>query len=83
MTKRQIEIFTAGCPLCDETVRAVRELACPNCEVSTHNLQAEPDKIQQYGLTGVPAIAVNGTLVLTGKPSKEQLQAVGIGQSLN
>jgi hypothetical protein len=28
--KRKIEVFTAGCPLCDETVKLVRELACPS-----------------------------------------------------
>jgi hypothetical protein len=27
IAKRFIEIFTAGCPLCDETVKLVRELA--------------------------------------------------------
>lgn len=82
MTKRQIEIFTAGCPLCDETVRTVQELACPSCEVSIYSLQTEPEKIQHYGLTGVPAIAVNGTLVLTGKPTRSQLQEIGIGEPL-
>lgn len=28
MTKRLVEVFTAGCPLCDETVKLVRELIC-------------------------------------------------------
>ncbi|HYW20787.1 MAG TPA: thioredoxin family protein [Nodularia sp. (in: cyanobacteria)] len=83
MTKRQIEIFTADCPLCDETVQMVQELACPNCEVSVYNLRQEQEKAQQYGINAVPAIAINGILVLSGKPNLEQLQAVGVGQPLN
>ncbi len=82
MSKRQIEIFTASCSLCDETVRMVQELVCSSCEVSVYNLQEELEKAQQYGVKAVPAIAINGTLVLTGKPTREQLQAVGVGQPL-
>ncbi len=84
MNKRQVEIFTADCPLCDETVKMVRELACSSCQVSVYDLREKTDlaKAEQYGVNGVPAIAVNGRLVLTGKPNTEQLQAVGIGQPL-
>ena len=84
MNKRQVEIFTADCPLCDETVKLVRELACSSCQVSVYDLREKTDlaKAEQYGVNGVPAIAVNGRLVLTGKPNTEQLQAVGIGQPL-
>ena len=28
--KRRVEVFTAGCPICDETVSVVKSLACPN-----------------------------------------------------
>lgn len=83
MTKRQIEIFTAACPLCDETVRLVQELACSSCEVSIYNLQEDLKKAQQYGVNAVPAIAINGTLVLTGKPDRAQLQAIGVGQPMS
>jgi protein-disulfide isomerase len=83
MSKRQIEIFTADCPLCSETVQIVQELACSSCEILVYNLGQERSKAQQYGVNAVPAIAINGTLVLTGKPSREQLQAVGVGQPLS
>ncbi len=84
MNKRQIEIFTADCPLCDETVKLVRKLACSSCQVSIYDLRKPVDlaKAEQYGVNGVPAIALNGRLVLTGKPNTEQLQAIGIGQPL-
>jgi len=85
MTNRQIEIFTADCPLCDETVQLVQELTCPSCEVSVYDLRENEsrEKAQQYGVNAVPAIAINGTLVLTGKPSRERLQAAGVGQPLS
>ena len=38
MTKRLVEVFTAGCPLCDETVKLVGELACDKCEVQIYDL---------------------------------------------
>ncbi|MBE9053294.1 thioredoxin family protein [Nostocales cyanobacterium LEGE 11386] len=83
MAKRQVEIFIADCPLCEETVQMVQELTCPDCEVSVYKLRQEQEKAQQYGVNAVPAIAINGELVLTGKPSREQLQAVGVGQPLS
>lgn len=84
MAQRQIEIFTADCPLCDETVQLVQELTCPSCEISIYHLQGDEsrEKAQQYGVNAVPAIAINGTLVLTGTPSREQLIAAGVGQPL-
>ena len=82
MNKRQVEIFTANCPLCDETVKLVNELACSRCQVSVYDLSEPADlaKAERYGINGVPAIAINGRLMLTGKPNTDQLQAIGIGQ---
>ena len=82
INQRQVEIFTADCPLCDETVKLVRKLACSSCQVSVYDLREPADlaKAEQYGIKGVPAIAINGRLMLTGKPNTDQLQAIGIGQ---
>jgi hypothetical protein len=96
MAKRQIEIFTANYLLCDETVRTVQELACSNCEVLVYDLRSSQEqqtylaKAEHYGVQSVPAmpaagvaIAINGVLVLIGKPTRDQLLAVGVGQPLN
>ena len=32
-TKRKIEVFTAGCEACEETVTLVKEIACSSCDV--------------------------------------------------
>lgn len=39
MAKRQIEVFTAGCFVCEEVVSQIKELACPNCEVVIYDLK--------------------------------------------
>jgi predicted DCC family thiol-disulfide oxidoreductase YuxK len=80
MTTRKIEIFTGNCPLCDDTVRMVQELAGNHCDVTVYNVQKEPSRLQQYAVKAVPAIAIDGILVLVGKPSRTQLEAFGIGQ---
>ena len=39
MTKRKIEVFSAGCGACDEAVALVNRLACPSCEVTVLDMQ--------------------------------------------
>ena len=88
MTKRLVEVFIAGCPLCDDTVKLVRELACSNCEVKIYDLHqestAEKEKRTQYGIHCVPAVAVNGKLAeccASQQPvSRQMLINAGIGQ---
>jgi MerR family copper efflux transcriptional regulator len=33
-TKRTLEMFSAGCPACEETVTLLNRIACPSCEVT-------------------------------------------------
>lgn len=90
MSKNLVEVFTAGCPLCDETVKLVRDLACSNCEVKVYDLRegcATDDCLEkkaQYGIHRIPAVVVNGQLAeccQNQKPvSSEMLIAAGIGK---
>jgi hypothetical protein len=98
MAKRQVEVFTAGCPVCEPAVQLVEELACPDCEVTVHELggaegsaftggsaTAAADKAAEYGIKAVPAVVVDGQLVSccrTPGPTREELGAAGIGQRL-
>lgn len=36
--KRQVEVFTAGCYVCDDVVKQVKALACANYEVIVYDL---------------------------------------------
>lgn len=84
MAKRQVEVFTAGCPVCEPTVKLVEELACSSCEVTVYDLSKEgAEKVQEYGIKTVPAVVVDGRLAAcceTRGPDKEQLLAAGLGQ---
>lgn len=90
MAKRIVEVFSAGCPLCDETLKLVRELACPNCEVQVYDLREGcatnecREKAKQYGIHRVPAVVVNGKLAdccSNQQPvSREALITAGLGQ---
>ncbi len=36
--KRKIEVFSAGCSACKDTVALVQSVACPSCEVTAHDM---------------------------------------------
>lgn len=85
-TKRRIEVFTAGCPVCDESVRLVRSIACGSCEVSVYSLKKPGDpgieKAKAYGIKSVPSVVVDGKLAECCKASGvtvEGLKASGVG----
>ncbi|MGH2645639.1 MAG: thioredoxin family protein [Chitinophagaceae bacterium] len=87
--KRQIEIFTAGCPVCESTVKLVKDLACENCEITVYDLVKQCEdktclrKIKEYGVQSVPAVAVNGKLLSSSKTKgifQEALIEAGIVQ---
>ncbi len=82
--KRKVEIFTAGCPACDEAVELVRRIACSSCEVEVLDMhKAEvAERAKALGVQSVPAIAVDGKLAgcCVGRGVNEAtLQAAGIG----
>ncbi len=86
MAKRQVEVFTAGCPLCEPVVQLVHELACPDCEVTVHDLRRSgAERAQAYGVVRVPTVVIDGTVAACcqgGEVSREQLQAARLGQRL-
>ncbi len=86
-TKRKIEVFSAGCPVCDETVALVNSIACPSCEVSVLNMN-EPTvakRAKELGVRSVPAVAIDGKLASCCEsrgPDETTLRAAGLGQPL-
>lgn len=87
---RKIEVFTAGCPLCEPVVQMVKDLACDNCEVAIYDLRdgcATDEcrtKAQHYGIHRVPAVVVDGKLAdccsSQDPVTRASLVAAGIGQ---
>ena len=87
--KRQIELFTANCPVCDPVVKMVEAMACDQCEVTVYDLVKQCDdktclsKLDEYQIKRVPAIAVNGKLLNCCQDqgiSQEELIKAGVGQ---
>ena len=87
MAKRQVEVFTAGCPVCEPAVAIVNELACPDCEVTVYDLhESGADKAAAYGLNRVPAVVVDGRIAAcceSGGVNRTDLEAAGIGRPLS
>lgn len=84
-TKRTVEVFTAGCAVCDEAVQAVRKIACDSCDVQVQDMRTEAakTKARKYGIKRVPAVVVNGQLAECcnqGPVDSGTLQRLGVGQ---
>jgi glutaredoxin 3 len=82
--KRKVEVFSAGCACCDDTVRMVEGIACESCDVTVLDM-ADPsvaDRARELGVRSVPAVAVNGVLAgcCAGRgPAEADLRAAGVG----
>ncbi len=85
--KRKIEVFSAGCPACEETVRLVNRIACPSCEVTLLDMKKPEvaNRTQSLGIRSVPAVVIDGKLAdcCTHRgPDEATLRSAGIGQPL-
>jgi glutaredoxin len=85
--KRRIEIFTAGCPACQETIDLVNKTACPSCEVSILDMKdsATARRAKSLGIRSVPAVVVDGQLASCCAErgvDETSLRAAGVGQAI-
>ena len=77
--KRTIEVFTAGCLVCHETLDLVRQtVAGCGCEVV--ELRCEGDTCcapaVDYGVKSQPTVVVDGVIAFAGRPTPEQARAL-------
>jgi hypothetical protein len=83
--RRRVEIFSAGCAVCEETVALVKRVAGRSCDVVIRDM-AEPEvasRARQLGVRSVPAVAVDGRLAAccAGRgPDEAALRAAGVGR---
>lgn len=82
--KRKIEVFSAGCPACQDTIAMVKRAACPSCDVSVLDMN-DPNvasRAKSLGIRSVPAVVIDGKLAdcCTGRgPDEATLRAAGLG----
>ena len=86
-TLRHIEIFSAGCPVCKDTITLVKQLACPLCEVIVLDMndQVVSGRAKTLGIRTIPAVVVDGhpaECCAVGGPRVHLLRAAGIGTPL-
>jgi len=86
MAKRQVEVFSAGCGACQETIDLINQIACPSCEVTVHDMRdaGVAKRAKFLGIRSIPAVLINGRLAgcCTGRGVDEPtLRAAGLGQS--
>jgi glutaredoxin len=82
--KRKVEVFSAGCPACQETVALVSNIACPSCEVSVLDMHDRKvaSRAKGLGIRSVPAVVIDGKLAncCAGRgPDEATLRAAGLG----
>ncbi len=82
---RRIEILSAGCPACRETIDLVERMACPSCEIAVLDMH-DPEvaaRAEKLGIRSVPAVTIDGELAAccaARGPDEATLRAAGIGR---
>jgi glutaredoxin 3 len=82
-TKKKIEVFSAGCSTCKETIELVKRIAGSSHEVVIHDMH-QPEvasKAKLHGIRSVPAVVVDGKLAgcCAGRGPDEQVLRAALG----
>ena len=85
---RSIEVFSAGCPACDETIEMVKRNTCPSCKITVLDMHdsAVANRAKSLGISSVPAVVIDGKLAdcCSGRgPDAATLKTAGLGQPLS
>ena len=84
---RMIEIFSAGCPACEDTIAEIRGRACPSCNVVVLDMKDKSveARARDLGIRSVPAVVIDGKLAdccASGGPDMTVLESAGLGRPL-
>lgn len=85
--KRKIEIYSAGCSICNNVIDQVREAACKSCDIIIRDImQPEVQRsASNLGILSLPAVVVDGELsgCCSGRSiDLEVLRQAGLGQPM-
>lgn len=63
-TRKKIDVFSAGCSTCKETIELVKKLAGSSHEVEVHDMNKSEiaSKAKNYGIRSLPAVVIDGKL---------------------
>jgi glutaredoxin 3 len=87
VTKRKIEIFSAGCPACTEVIEVVQSATCSSDEVTVHDMNDAnvAKRAKSLSIRSVPSVVIDGKLAdcCSGRGVDLQiLRAAGLGRAL-
>ena len=85
--QRKVEVFSAGCSVCEETVSLVKRIACDSCDVSVLDMRDDQvaERARRLGIRAVPAVVIDAELAaccVNSGPTESALREAGIGQAL-
>ena len=86
-TKRQIEVFSAGCAVCTDVIEMVLRAAGPSDEVTVQDMKNVnvAQRAKSLGIRSVPSVMIEGKVAdcCSGRGVDEQvLRAAGLGRAL-
>ena len=86
-TKRKIEVFSAGCPVCKDVIEMVQRAIGPSDEVTIQDMKDinVARRAKSLGIRSVPSVVIDGKLAdcCSGRGVNEQvLRAAGLGRAL-
>lgn len=75
---KRIEVFTANCPLCKETLELIKKEACSECEIIERRCSGDEccQPAKDYGIKAVPTIVIDGKITIVGKPTLGQIKEI-------
>ena len=77
-SKRKVEVFSAGCALCEEVIDLVRREAGSSSEVIIRNMLDARflARAEKLGIRSVPAVVIDGKLASCCTPRGVDLQVL-------
>jgi glutaredoxin 3 len=77
-SKRKVEVFSAGCALCEEVIDVLRREAGSSSEVIVRNMfdARSLARAEKLGIRSVPAVVIDGKLASCCTPRGVDLQVL-------
>jgi len=85
---RKIEIFSAGCSVCDDVVRQIQEAACTSCDIQVLDMKTTDirNRAADLGIKSIPAVVIDGKLAdccANRSFDLKALRSAGLGQTVS
>jgi Thioredoxin domain len=64
----KIEVFSAGCPLCNGVVDEIEAGRCAGCQLIVYDLSENSELARTFGVRVVPTVIIDGEVKIEGRP---------------